>query len=198
MCVAGGELHMSCYALGLSSDQGVAYMRRKGLPLLGCFKLLVVVLVTGGCVAPVQHKTASGKPEVTISTNDVGVVKAALVSEMIDRGYGITTEGDYRLVFDRPVDNLLVGVLLGSSYDSTPNARISYTLVPTSGRVRVVADIAIITNPGSAFERRTEMNQHQDSLDVQKALDALKSAVDAQRPLGVVHQASRQPESGRR
>ena len=143
--------------------------------------ILVVVVMTTGCVAPVQHNTASGKPEVTIGTNDVGAVKAALVSEMIDRGYDITTEGDHRLIFDQRVDNVLAAALLGSSYDSTPNARISYTIVRTSGGIRVVADIAIITNPGSAFERRTEMNQHQDSLDVQRALDALKSAVEAQR-----------------
>lgn len=155
-------------------------MRYKRL-LPMCFVLVAMVMVVG-CVAPVQHNTASGKPEVTVSTSDVGAVKAALVSEMIDRGYNITTEGDFGMVFDRPVDNFLAGVLLGSSYDTTPNARIAYTLVPKSDGVRVVADIAVITNPGSAFEKRTEMNQSQSSLGVQEALDALKLRVEASRP----------------
>ena len=140
--------------------------------------MLVAMVMAAGCVAPVQHNTASGKPEVTVSTNDVGAVKAALVSEMIDRGYGITSEGDHRLVFDRAADSFLAGVLFGSSYDSTPNTRISYTLVPTSDGVRVVADLAVVTNPGSAFEKRMEMNHHQDSVGVQRALDALKSRVE--------------------
>lgn len=152
---------------------------RRGCTLLAGFQAALIVMVTG-CVAPVQHNTASGKPEVTVGTDDVGQVKAALVSEMVDRGYHITADSDYRLVFDRPVDNFLAGVLLGSSYDTTPNARIAYALVRRAEGVRVVADIAIITNPGSAFEKRTEMNQSQESLGVQRALDALKSSFDAE------------------
>ena len=141
----------------------------------------VVLLCLGvvSCAPPVTHQTASGRPEVTIATTNVDAVKGALISVMINGGYSITRESHYLLAFDRPVDNVLAAALLGSQYDSTPNARISYTVARIQSGIRVVADLAIVTNPGSAFERHTNMNANQDSLGVQKLLLQIKSQVEA-------------------
>ena len=134
-------------------------MVRMTMVLLVCFSL-------AACASPVTHQTASGRPEVTIATTTVDAVKGALISAMVNGGYSITRDSDYLLAFDRPVDNVLAAALLGSEYDSTPNARISYTIAELRSRIRVVADLALVTNPGSAFERHTNMNTNQDSLKV--------------------------------
>jgi hypothetical protein len=131
-----------------------------------------------GCAAPVQHGTASGKPEVTISNTTQDIVKPLVVNRMLSAGYRITRDTQFELAFDAPVQNVAAQVLLGSKYDSQPNARVSYSFASTGTGLRVVADIAIITNPGSGFERRTEMNQSADSPLIQNMLDAVRSEVE--------------------
>lgn len=136
--------------------------------------LAAAFALLAGCATPVVHQTASGKPEVTIDTENVAGVKEALVSEMVNRNYSLIRDTEYQLVFDRPIENILASALLGSKYDSTPNARITYTFAVGMDTVRVVADLSIITNPGSAFERRMEMNSNQDSLEFQGMLNQLR------------------------
>lgn len=47
---------------------------------------------------------------------------------------------------------------------------------------RVVADFAIITNPGSSFERRTDFNNNQDSVQIQSMLDQIKAELEKPAP----------------
>ena len=141
--------------------------------------VMILCFLVAACATPVKHHTASGRPEVTIATTNVGAVKGALISEMVNRGYSITRESDFLVGFDRPIDNVWAAALLGSRYDSTPNARVSYTIARIQDAIRVVADLAIITNPGSAFERQTDMNANKDSRMIQGLMDRVKSNVEA-------------------
>ena len=138
----------------------------------------VLALCCAGCAAPVAHMTASGKPEVTIQRTTADAIKSAIVNRMVNGGYRITKDTPYEVAFDRPVQNIAAQVLLGSKYDSQPNARVSYMIATIGADVRIVTDIAIITNPGSPFEQRTEMNNSQDSSDVQRLLNEIKYTVE--------------------
>jgi hypothetical protein len=140
--------------------------------------IVVLCAALGGCGTPVTHATGSGKVEVEINGTTPESVKASLVNSMINRGYRITKDTPYEIAFDKPVDNLAVAVLLGSKYDAQPNARVSYFIAATPPAVRVVADIAVITNPGSGFEQRTEMNASQASVEVQGLLDQVKVSLE--------------------
>jgi hypothetical protein len=60
-------------------------------------------------------------------------------------------------------------VLLGSKY--TPDTRVSYD------------DLAVITNPGSAFEWRTEINEGPMSAEVQAFLTLLEPDLNSQSSL---------------
>ena len=130
-------------------------------------------LALAACVTPVDHGTPSGRPEVMMATTDTTGIKSDLVNRMLNKGYGITRDSGFVIAFDRPVDNVLAAAMLGSQYDSVPNARIVYTIARTGNTTRVIADIAIITNPGSAFERPTPFNNSQDSLKVQAMLNEM-------------------------
>jgi hypothetical protein len=57
------------------------------------------------------------------------------------------------LVFEKPVENIIASALMGSRYDSQPNARITYNVNQFQNKTRVVASFSIVTNPGSSFER---------------------------------------------
>jgi hypothetical protein len=52
-------------------------------------------------------------------------------------------------------------------------------VTPANDNVRVVADIAVITNPGSAFEQRTKMNHGRESANLQATLNAIKARLEA-------------------
>ncbi len=136
---------------------------------------MLALLGLVGCAAPVKHLTPSGKPEVTIQGTTPSKVGAYLTNEMLNLGYNITKQSDFLLSFDRPVDNAFAAAMLGSKYDSTPNARVSYTMAEVSGATRVVADLRFVTNPGSAFERFTDAYHNADSKKFQGLLDQAKA-----------------------
>jgi len=170
---------LECVAISAGSQP----FKRCGGGVLGSFHgvimhiliALALVSLCAACSAPGQLATASRHPEVTISQTTPDKVKSALVSKMIDKGYRITKDSPYELAFDHPMDNILATVLLGSKYDSEPNARVSYSIAQSGEDVRVVTDLAAITNPGSAFERRTDLNGSAEAAKVQAFLDGLRT-----------------------
>jgi hypothetical protein len=146
--------------------------------LLRAVSGLLLALLCVGCVTIERPETASGRPEVTIANASPEAIKPALVSYMLDAGFRITKDTPYELAFDKPVQNIAAAVLFGSRYDAQPNVRVSYSFAQFQSSTRVIADIAVITNPASAFERRTEMNSGVDSADIQVLLDKIKSQLD--------------------
>lgn len=74
---------------------------------------------------------------------------------MLNRGFDLRKDTNYQLVFERPITDIFTAALFGSQYDHTPNARITATQAASPKSVRVIVDLAVVTNPGSAFERRT-------------------------------------------
>lgn len=104
---------------------------------------------------------------------------------MLNGGYRITKDTPYELAFDKPVQNFAVAVLMGSKYDSQPNARVSYSFAQLGSDTRVIADLAVITNPESAFERRTAVNAGVDAHDVQVLLDNVRGSLDPNSPIAI-------------
>ena len=138
--------------------------------------LLIVATLSLTACQTVQHQTLSGKPEVTIFAADASLVKAEIINAMVNSGYNLSRDSAYQLVFDKQLTtNFTAQLLLGSNYDQVPAARVAYLISPTNEKVRVVADMSIVTNPGSAFERRTDMNHSKDAADLQTALGKLKA-----------------------
>ena len=143
---------------------------------------LAVALSLAGCNG-VKHETASGRPEVTIRSS-AEPVKSAVTGFLVNAGYSITKSSDIQVVGERTPDNAMAAVLFGSQYDSTPKARITYTILPLGGTTRVIADMAIVTNPGSAFERVTPLNNVPESAGVQRSLIDVKAALEAGKSAG--------------
>lgn len=75
---------------------------------------------------------------------------------MLSKGFNIKSTNDYSMVFGKPLENIGASLLLGSTYDVTPEHRVTVSIVDLINGVRVVLTNQIITNPGSAFERVTD------------------------------------------
>lgn len=144
--------------------------------------LAVVVALSLTACQTSQLQTASGKPEVTIFAADASLVKAEIINDMLNSGYVLSRDTAYQLVFDKRMEtNFTAQLLLGSNYDQVPAARIAYVISPTNENVRVIADMSIITNPGSAFERRMDMNHSKDATLVQQKLRTVKERAEQKR-----------------
>lgn len=130
-------------------------------------------LLLSGCQT-VQHTTPSGKAETTIANTTTDQVKAEIVNGMMTAGYIIRQDTPYALSFDKQLQDFGAMFVYGSQYDSFPSSRVSFAIAQVGSNVRIVSDVAVITNPGSAFERRTATNNSTDGAQVQAMLDGLK------------------------
>ena len=149
--------------------------------MLSC-SLGILLFALGGCATLVTHATPSGRVETTIEGVGPEQIKSALVNVMLNRGYSLSHDAAFQIAFDKPVNNVFAQVLLGSQYNVIPNTRVSYTLAQVGNATRVIADLAIITNPNSPFEQRTDMNASAASNLIQDLLDSLKRRLEASPP----------------
>ena len=140
--------------------------------------MVVFLMLLISCATPVQHNTQSGRPEVTISGKVGEQVIAEISNLMINNGYNVKSSSNSLLVFEKPIEKFMASVLLGSNYDGTPYARITASVIESPSNTRVVLTFAAVTNPGSAFERITPMNQSQDTIAYQNRLNEIKSRLE--------------------
>jgi len=147
--------------------------------------VVLLLLFVTACASPVQHNTPSGRPEVTIQNGDPNQIRGFLTNHMLNIGYRMTEDGANRLVFERDVENTWGAMLLGSRYDPTPAARVTYTLASTGSAIRVIADFAVVTNDGSAFERTTSLNNNVDTVQFQDMLNQMRNQMSSA-PVGGV------------
>ena len=129
--------------------------------------LFASALIFAGC-ASTDLGTASGRPEAFAE----GVSRASTImafnEAMINRGYTIVAESASRVVYEKAADNFAAQLLFGSQYNTVPNLRVTMNYLQVSGGTRVIADLAVITNPGSGFAKPTSANQSADAARLQK------------------------------
>lgn len=134
---------------------------------------LAVLLLLTACTAPIQHNTASGRPERQFNAPP-DAVRAALVAELVNRGYSISQETQSLVVGQKLSDNVAANVLMGTGMRPQVTVRSSFTMIAVGGGTRVVGDIAIIQNEGTAFERAIPQTNAPASADMQAAMDAIQ------------------------
>ena len=137
-------------------------------------KLLVILLcfAISGCVAPITLNTASGRPEITTNAA-LEKLKPELVAAMMNRGYSMRSDSGMVMVMEKKLPEAY-GLSHGSRYDPIPAGRITFTFLQSSAQVRLIADMAIVTNPGSAYESQKSANHTQDARVIQQFLEDLK------------------------
>ena len=106
-----------------------------------------------------------------------GKVKEAIAALMVSRGYQIQRDTDFVMDFATNTQNFMATLLLSSNYDSRVETRVSVTFIgdnPTQVSWRA----ALITNPGSAFERPTDITNNPDGDNVQAQFVSLKAQLE--------------------
>lgn len=138
------------------------------------YSILIFVLITG--CATVKHlNTPTGKPEVIIPDASKSEIADQITNAMLSWDFQLQKRDENILVFAKRDQRLGTSLLFGSRYDSTPEWRFIYNIVDHSEGIRVIANIAAITNPGSAFERVTDLSRgSKDSENVYALLTQIR------------------------
>jgi membrane-associated protease RseP (regulator of RpoE activity) len=136
---------------------------------------ICMVIFFAGCATIKPLNTTTGKPEIIITDTAKKDISDAIVNTMLSWDFQLQKRDDYILVFGKKNTNIASSVLLGSRYDAVPEWRFTYNLVDYADGVRIIANIAAVTNPGSAFERITDFSKgSQDAQNIQSFLENLK------------------------
>ena len=130
-----------------------------------------------GCIPPVILNTMSGRPEIMTST-PLEKLKPELVSAMMNRGYSMRSDSGMVMMMEKRLPDAY-GISHGSRYDPIPAGRITFTFLQSSAQVRLIADLAIVTNPGSAYESQKSANTTQDARVIQQFLEDLKTRIES-------------------
>lgn len=143
-------------------------------------QLAVVVMGVAllGCATPPPVlSTPSGNPEVVIQ----GVTRKQVVDKIVDamsaRGLTLRTVSDHQVVAGGRAEDFAARFFHGSRYDGVPEYRVTFTMVEQAPGVKVYSRAAIVTNPGSGFERVNDMTQPQGK-NIQDMLLKLKRSME--------------------
>jgi hypothetical protein len=142
----------------------------------------------------------SGRPEVTVSA-PAAAVKSQLINEMLNHGFSIVSDSPYLVVFEKVSDNIAAMFLFGTRYGGAPHVRASFSIADMNGSTRVVSDLALIGNAGTAFRKAHRPEHGTDAAEAQQMLNLVASSSARRRRLPAPSRApvssSCAPECGR-
>lgn len=122
--------------------------------------LLASALLVSCATTPPPLQTPSGRPEIVIRDASRKAVIDRIVAVKLEKGLQVKSVTDYGIVVTKKIDHsFMASLLYGSQYDSTPEARITYNVVEVPEGIRVFSRTEMITNPGSGFERVSDVTE---------------------------------------
>lgn len=151
--------------------------------MVGTFTVALIP-VLGSCSSLPPLDTPSGKPEVFIEGATKAQVMELLVIEVMGWGYSVSEQTDFSLLFIKDADDLGSQLLFGSQYNSTPQKQLRCTLAQTGSGVNLVGRFAIVTNPGSGFEKGNDLSGNTEAAhDIQAVFLRVKEQLEGSDPL---------------
>jgi hypothetical protein len=135
---------------------------------------LLVAIVACATAQP-RLATPSGRPEVTIAGATRQAVANHIANSAATGGFTIAEMTDTRVRVEK-AGGLGESLLAGSRFNAIPVYRYTYTLLDADGGVRVLADAELVTNPASAFEKRTNLVQGKPAQQLQESLEKMRES----------------------
>lgn len=128
-----------------------------------------------GCASTAQMRVAAvaNQPIATKATKQQA--RDAVAQGFISEGYAITKDSDFVLEFSRAAKGW-GAVLLSSNYDSNVQVRVAVSFVG-DGPTTVTWRAYYVTNPGSGFERLTDVSNGADAPVIQARIANALAAV---------------------
>jgi hypothetical protein len=137
------------------------------------FIVAFLALSVLGCTSSQAPAPTPGKLEVTIHGTSTDRIKTTLVSEMQKRKFRIANEKPSEISFEQPASSEVLKSLPETDISKAPIERVTYTIKPVAGDIRVSSEIAIVSKAGSSPERKVDISQSAEAQTVQSVLDKI-------------------------
>jgi len=143
---------------------------------------LVLALFAAGCVSPKPLHTPSGTPEIVVGGAPNELVHQVLAEHMAEAGFELVMANRGVAIFERP-DRASSAFLFGAGWSTDADLRATVCLLDQGPRsIHVLADLEIVTDKGTASERRRAAPRgHDVAHELQAVLRSVKGAVAMRR-----------------
>ena len=126
-----------------------------------CITILFFALLSG-CAMPPKRvaETSSGRPEVTINTTDLDLVKSEIINQMQSGNFFLQDDSKYRLLFTKEMEGgqaVMAQMLVGNSYSTTPVAEIAFNLSKQGNSIKVIEFSSFSTQMAFGQVNRQDM-----------------------------------------
>jgi len=138
--------------------------------------LLALFFLLLGCTIIQPPNTPSGKPEIVFPAGiQKQKIRDLLVQAFSNKGFEVKRADEYSILLGRRSNSLAGVIVFGSGYDGVPEMRVNISTVDTVEGVRAIFALSYVTNPGSAFEKVTDVSNWRDGQQLQQELWELKA-----------------------
>src|ERR1700730_16954758 len=137
------------------------------------FIVAFLALSIHGCTSSQAPAPTPSKLEVTLPGTSIDRIKTTLVSEMQKRKFRIANETQSEMSFEQPASSAVLKSLPETDIGKAPIERVTYTIKPVAGEIRVSGEIAVISKAGSAPEKKIATSQSSEAQTVQSVLDKI-------------------------
>jgi hypothetical protein len=137
------------------------------------FIVAFLVLSVVGCTSSQAPAPTPGKLEVTIHGTSTDRIKTTLVSEMQKRKFRVANETQSEMSFEQSATSEVLKLLPETDIGKAPIERVTYTIKPVAGDIRVSGEIAVASKAGSSPEKKVDISQSAEAETVQSVLDKI-------------------------
>jgi hypothetical protein len=137
------------------------------------FIVAFLALSVLGCTSSQAPAPTTGRLEVTIPGTSNDRIKTTLVSEMQKRKFRVANETQSEMSFEQPASSEVLKSLPETDIGKAPIERVTYTIKPVAGDIRVSSEIAVISKAGSSQEKKIDISQSAEAQTVQSVLDKI-------------------------
>lgn len=148
----------------------------------GILLLCIILLIVNSCASVEPSKGTYSTPEITIDNVSSKQVVDIIAEEMRNNKFKIYSLTDSKIIVGRKSGQELISFAYGSSFYGIAEERIVYNIIKIGNSVKVTADILILANPETSFEKITSLNNTRYAQSMQASLDSLKTSIQQNPP----------------
>ncbi len=141
--------------------------------------VLAIVAMAVGCAAASPLQTGGGGPAITICKAGKTELMEKLAAMSSGAGVKVKTPDSGRIIVSKPVTDPATAALFGTRYNPTPEHREIMTFTAAGNNCTDIGIvIQIVTNPGSPYEKVTDVSKGKDAQEAQDMLQSFKARVE--------------------
>jgi PBP1b-binding outer membrane lipoprotein LpoB len=141
--------------------------------------VIVSIVIISGCSQKLD--TPSGRPDVTINSENVDLIKSDIISAFIGVGLELTNQTDNILVFAGRMNtgqSIVYKAMISGSYSSDPIWEYRINIIPTNGKTRLLGSCVVKTQSAFGREDVNDASGGKAGQQLQDYFESIKNKIE--------------------